>query len=114
KAWPKSARWLWRRIQEVVPLLVGVGIEASRERDEAGTTIALRRVPTNDASDVTQDKKRIDKLYTTGNTTPNDARSNARHTPNASADASRKSAETADSGITDNTGNRFGTSWESD
>src|SRR5215204_628930 len=46
KAWPKSARWLWRRIKEVAPLLVGVGIEASRERDEAGTTIALRRVPT--------------------------------------------------------------------
>jgi hypothetical protein len=114
KAWPKSARWLWRRIQEVVPLLVGVGIEASRERDEAGTTIALRRVPTNDASDASQDKKRVDKPDAAGNTDPDDARPNARHAPNASADASRNSAETADSGITDNTGNRFGTSWESD
>jgi hypothetical protein len=114
KAWPKSARWLWRRIQEVVPLLVSVGIEARRERDQAGTTIALRRVPTDDASGASQDKKRIDKPDAAGNTTPNDARSNARHTPNASADASRNSAETADSGITDNTGNRFGTSWESD
>src|SRR5215217_5095291 len=117
KAWPKSARWLWRRIQEVVPLLVSVGIEASRERDEAGTTIALRRVPTNDASDASQDHKRIDKPYTAGNTDPDDARSNARNTSNASADASRNSAETADSDSTDNTGNtgnRFGTSWESD
>jgi hypothetical protein len=114
KAWPKSARWLWRRIQEVVPLLVGVGIEASRERDEAGTTIALRRVPTNDASDASQDKKRVDKPDAAGNTDPDDARPNARHAPNASADASRNSAETADSGITDNTGNRFATSWESD
>jgi hypothetical protein len=114
KAWPKSARWLWRRIQEVVPLLVSVGIEASRERDEAGTTIALRRVPTNDASDASQDHKRIDKPYTAGITDPDDARSNARHTSNASADASRKPAETAGSDSTDNTGNRFGTSWESD
>jgi hypothetical protein len=114
KAWPKSARWLWRRIQEVVPLLVAVGIEASRQRDEAGTTIALRKIPKNDASDASQDHKRIDKPYTAGNTDPVDARANARHAPNASADASRNSAETADYGITDNTGNRFGTSWESD
>src|SRR5215204_3510068 len=114
KAWPKSARWLWRRIQEVVPLLVGVGIEASRERDEAGTTIALRRVPTNDASDASRDHKRVDKPDTAGDTDPDDARSNARHTSNASANASRNPAETADSGSTDNTGNRFGTSWESD
>jgi hypothetical protein len=114
KAWPKSARWLWRRIQEVVPLLVGVGIEASRERDEAGTTIALRRIPKDDASDASQDKKRVDKPYTAGNTYLDDARSNARNTSNASANARRNSAETADSGITDNTGNRFGTSWESD
>ena len=114
KAWPKSARWLWRRIQEVVPLLVGVGIEASRERDEAGTTITLRRVPTDDASDASQDKKRVDKPDAAGNTEPDDARSNARNTSNASADARRNSAETADSGSTDNTGNRFGTSWESD
>src|SRR5215212_5285090 len=103
KAWPKSARWVWRRIQEVVPLLVGVGIEASRERDEAGTTIALRRVPTNDAS---RDHKRVDKPDTAGNTEPDDARANARNTSNASADASRNFAETADSDSTDNTGNR--------
>jgi hypothetical protein len=114
KAWPKSARWLWRRIQEVVPLLVGVSIEASRERDEAGTTISLRRVPTDNASDASQDNKRVDKPYTAGNTDPDDARSNARHTSNARADASRNSAETADSGNTDNTGNRFGPSWGSD
>jgi hypothetical protein len=114
KAWPKSARWLWRRIQEVVPLLVGVGIEASRERDEAGTTIALRGVPTDDASDASRDHERVDKLYTAGNTDPDDARANARHSSNASADASRNPAETADSGNADNTGNRSGSSWESD
>jgi len=114
KAWPKSARWLWRRIKEVAPLLVGVGIEASRERDEAGTTIALRRVPTDDATNASQNNKRVDKPDTAGNTDPDDARANARNTSNASADASRNFAETADSDSTDNTGNRFGTSWESD
>jgi len=87
---------------------VGVGIEASRERDEAGTTIALRRVPTNDASDASQDHKRIDKPYTAGNTDPDDARSNARYSSNASADARRNAAETADSDNTGNTGNRIG------
>jgi hypothetical protein len=110
KAWPKSARWLWRRIQEVVPLLVGVGIEASRERDEAGTTIALRRVPTDDASDASQDRKRVDKPDTTGNTDPDDARANARNTP----DASRTFGETADSDNNSNSGNRSGASWEND
>jgi hypothetical protein len=114
KAWPKSARWLWRRIQEVVPLLVSVGIEASRERDEAGTTIALRKIPKNDASDASQDRKRVDKPDNTGNTGPDDARLNARNTANASADARRNSADTAGSGNTDNTGNRSGASWEND
>jgi hypothetical protein len=114
KAWPKSARWLWRRIQEVVPLLVAVGIEASRQRDEAGTTIALRKIPKNDASDASQDRKRVDKPDSTGNTGPDDARLNARNTANASADARRNSADTAGSDNTDNTGNSFGTSWEND
>src|SRR5215218_208148 len=108
KAWPKSARWLWRRIQEVVPLLVGVGIEASRERDEAGTIIALRRIPTDDASDASQDRERLDKLDTTGNTARDDARPNARIMSNASANASRNSAETASSGNAGSTGNRYG------
>jgi hypothetical protein len=114
KAWPKSARWLWRRIQEVVPLLVGVGIEASRKRDEAGTTIALRRAPTDDASDASQDKKRVGKLDSAGNTDRDYARSNASDTSNASADASRNPAETAGSGNTGSTGNRSGNSWEND
>ena len=45
KAWPKSARWLWRRIKEVLPLLVAAGIEASRGRDEAAKQITLRNSP---------------------------------------------------------------------
>ena len=49
KAWPKSARWLWRRIKEVLPLLVAAGIEAGRA--EAGQARRyLAKMPTEDAS----------------------------------------------------------------
>ncbi|MDQ3834534.1 MAG: EAL domain-containing protein [Actinomycetota bacterium] len=47
KAWPKSPRWLWRRIKEVLPLLRAEGIEATREEDERGSTITLRRYQSN-------------------------------------------------------------------
>jgi hypothetical protein len=114
KAWPKSARWLWRRIQEVVPLLVAVGIEADRDRDEAGTTIALRKIPKNDASNASQEGRRVDTPNTAGNTDPAIARLNARDESNASGDASPNSAETADSDNTGNTGIRSGASWEND
>jgi hypothetical protein len=45
KAWPKSPRWLWRRIKEALPLLRAEGIEATRKEDERGSTITLRRRP---------------------------------------------------------------------
>jgi hypothetical protein len=32
KAWPESARWLWRRIKEVLPVLATVGIVARTPR----------------------------------------------------------------------------------
>lgn len=41
--WPKSARWLWRRIKEVLPLLVAAGIEARRAEDRDGSKITLRK-----------------------------------------------------------------------
>ncbi len=50
KAWPKSARWLWRRIKEVLPVLVAAGIEATYERPESGMRIALRKVPKSNAT----------------------------------------------------------------
>jgi hypothetical protein len=114
KAWPKSARWLWRRIQEVVPLLIGVGIEAGRERDEAGSTITLQRISKNDATDASRDENRVGKRVTPGNTRPDDASANARNASNASANASRKPPQTANTGNTGNTGNRSGTPWEND
>ena len=30
RAWPKSARWLWKRLKEVLPVLMAAGVEASR------------------------------------------------------------------------------------
>ncbi len=61
KAWPKSARWLWRRIKEVLPVLAAVGIEASRREDKTGTLITLRKPPKDDATNATEDEKPIDK-----------------------------------------------------
>jgi Trm5-related predicted tRNA methylase len=34
KAQPKSARWLWRRIKEVLPVIATVGIEATGEHTD--------------------------------------------------------------------------------
>ena len=43
-AWPKSANWLTRRINEVVPTLLALGIEVKVERDPARRGIRLLRV----------------------------------------------------------------------
>jgi len=67
KAWPKSARWLWQRIKEVLPLLVAAGIDAKRERPDTGTIITLRKVPRNDASNASAGEPRPDNEKATGN-----------------------------------------------
>lgn len=105
KAWPKSARWLWRRVNEVLPLLVAVGIEAVRDRDESGTTITLRRTPRNDASDASEAESGKGKRNSPGIKDEANASFNARNQSNASSNASENPAENAGSG---NTGNRFG------
>ena len=56
-AWPKSARWLWKRIKEVLPLLVAVGIEADRRKDKTGSMISLRKLSKNDAINATAGEK---------------------------------------------------------
>jgi hypothetical protein len=114
KAWPKSARWLWKRIKEVLPVLAAVGIEAKRDRPDTGTVITLRKVPTNDASNASPGESGSDKGKEAGNKDGANASSNAREAPNASSNASPNAARTADSGNTDNTGNRNGNSWQGD
>src|ERR671920_349517 len=66
KAWPKSARWLWRRIKEVLPLLVAAGIEASRDDTEKASVITFRKVPRNDPSDYRKGESSADKGNPTG------------------------------------------------
>jgi hypothetical protein len=94
KAWPKSARWLWRRIQEVVPLLVAAGIGATRSEEKRGTVIALRKSPTDDATNATAAKNATGKPDTGGNT----ASSNATSAPNATSNPADR-AEGGNSGI---------------
>ena len=108
KAWPKSARWLWRRIQEVVPLLVAAGIEATRSEEKRGTIIALRKTPTDDATVATALENVTGKPDTGGNITSSNATANATSTPNATANATRKPADRAEGGISGNSGIRNG------
>ena len=114
KAWPKSARWLWRRIKEVLPLLVAAGMEAGRAEDRSGTKITLRKMPKSVATDATGDENPLGKAKTGGNTSQDDATANATTTPNATSNATRESADRAESGNSGISGNRSGTSWEND
>jgi len=48
KTWPKSPSWLWRRIREVLPLLMAMGVEAETGTSrKTGTQITLTKVPRN-------------------------------------------------------------------
>jgi len=114
KAWPKSARWLWRRMQEVVPLLVAVGIEVSRSESKQGTIIALRKTSTDDATNATTDENPIDKLEISGDTGASNATSNATGASNATSNATRNPAETAGNGNSGNSGIRSGDFSEDD
>lgn len=108
KAWPKSARWLWRRIQEVVPLLVSAGIEAGRSEEKRGTIIALRKSPTDDATNATADENVTGKPDTGGDTGSSNATANATTASNATANATRNPADRAESGNSGNSGIRSG------
>ena len=114
KAWPKSARWLWRRIKEVLPLLVAAGIEASRGRDESAKQITLRRIPTNDGSDGSRGESRMDKGEADANTTFDYGRSNGSGDADGMPDGSAKPPGNAGSANTADTANRSGNPWEND
>jgi hypothetical protein len=108
KAWPKSARWLWRRIKEVLPLLVAAGIEASRGRDESAKQITLRRFPTNDGSDGSRGESRTDKGETHANTAQDDGRSNGSGDANGMPDGSENPPSNAASANNADIANRYG------
>lgn len=108
KAWPKSARWLWRRIKEVLPVLSAAGIEASREHSESGTIITLRETPTNDVSDVSGDESRLDTPEEADNKDGANVSSNVRSASNVSSNVSENSPYLSAFDNTDNTDIRFG------
>jgi len=108
KAWPKSARWLWRRIKEVLPLLVAAGIEASRGRDESAKQLTLRKIPTNDGSDGSGSESRAGKGKTHANTNLDDGRSNGSSDANGMLKGSEKPPSNAASANTADTANRYG------
>jgi hypothetical protein len=104
RAWPKSARWLWKRIKEVLPLLVAAGIDASREHTDKGTAIALRKVPRSNVSNVREDESEEDKAKTSDITDGLMSGSDVRDRPNVR----EKPAKHAASDVTDNTDIRYG------
>jgi hypothetical protein len=124
KAWPKSARWLWRRTNEVLPLLLTVGIEASRRHTDKGTTIALRELPKPDVSVARPGESRKDRPDAAddnaGPVVRSDVRtapvvslprgSNVRGTSNVRPNVSPESAYPSASDGTDNTDDRSGNS----
>ena len=69
--------WLWKRLKEVLPVLLAAGMEASRMEDRTGSKIILRKLPKDDATDATQDEMRQDKPKTGGIKGEDDATSNA-------------------------------------
>jgi hypothetical protein len=121
KEWPKSARWLWRRTKEVLPLLVAAGIEASRQENNTDSRIMLRKLPKTNATNTTEEESCLPKPNTDGIRTESNAtndESNATggntHESNATPNATRKADSYADSGDGGNSGNRSEGSWESD
>jgi hypothetical protein len=108
KAWPKSAGWLWRRIKEVLPVLVASGIVAKRGRNESAKQITLRKLPNNDGSDGSHRESRVDKGKAHADTNPDDGRSNGSDGANGSSNGSENPAKEAASANTADTANRFG------
>lgn len=104
KAWPKSARWLWRRIKEVLPLLVAANIEASRDDTEKASVIAFRKPSANDSSNSMQSESGTTKGDGAGIRDMDDPSSNSREDSNPRSNPSPNAANRAASGITGDTG----------
>jgi hypothetical protein len=103
KAWPKSARWLWRRIKEVLPPLVGASIGATREHTDKGTSIALRKAPRNDVSIVRDEESSEDNAKGSDISGSLLSGSNVTDEPNVRVDVRRYTANHGGSDVTDNT-----------
>ena len=85
-------------------MLVAAGIEASRAEDKSGTKITLRKMSTVVATNATGAENPTRKADGGGNTNADAATANATSTANAT----RKPADRTESGISGNSGSRFG------
>jgi len=92
----------------VLPLLVAAGIDAARSEDKRGTVIALRKSPTDDATNATMGENSTGKPNSGGNTAHSNATANATSASNATANATRNPADRAESDISGISGIRFG------
>ncbi len=90
KAWPKTARWLWKHTKEVLPVLVDAGIEAGRLEGRTGSKITLRKMPENDATNTTEDENREGKPKEGGIKTEDDATANATGRSNATSNPTQE------------------------
>jgi hypothetical protein len=108
KAWPKSALWLWRRIKEVLPLLVAAGIEAGRDDTEKASVVTFRRISTNDSTNSRIGESRVDNGDVGGINDVSDSISNPSQASNSRGDSSQEPALSVGSGITEDTGDSFG------
>ena len=110
KAWPKDARWLWRRIAEVRPNLMAVGIVAERDdSDKTHRKISLTRIiPKNDTPNARVACGQQKQQLPAGNIKEDDAcqaTDDAQSGNTEENDARYKSLETKGAGNTGNIGN---------
>jgi hypothetical protein len=119
KAWPKSARWLWRRIKEVLPLLAVIGIQATRREVEGGNEITLRKLPKSDTSNARTNENSVGKPkmagntahpITSSNTSPSEPNTRTGNRPSntGASNTSEKAVTYPDCANTGNTGIRNG------
>src|SRR3954465_10910133 len=103
KMWPKSARWLWRRIKEVQPVLEAIGVEATRNHTATGSKITLLKKSENDVSNVSAHEKPIDKGETPDDNPDISDESNVSLASNVSSNVSSDSRHLSGSDDTDDT-----------
>ena len=114
RAWPKSARWLWKRINEVLPLLTAVGIEAERGRDNTAKQITLRKFPKSDGTNGTEGKSPTAKPKDGANTDEANGTSNGTSASNGTSNGTSEAHTYTGSTNSANSANKSGDSWQGD
>lgn len=95
KEWPKSARYLWRRIREVSSVLNDEGVETYRSRTNTNKTITLRKKRKSNGTDGTPGEKLIDKPNTSAINTISNGTSNGTEASNGTSNGTPSKPESA-------------------